>query len=166
MSMAKIVITDKVKSIDFTQLKEKLMDPTEGKGWSKDECDTIELLYKDFLILMWMHPNEYIVPNKVIDEFWHAHILDTRKYHADCDLIFGEYLHHFPYFGLRGEEDKKDLEDTFSETKKLWIREFGYEMDRPLTESKISNEKVTQSNQHSASNWNNASCKGSCYSRH
>lgn len=27
---------------------------------------------------------------------WHAHILFTQKYAADCDRIFGSFLHHFP----------------------------------------------------------------------
>lgn len=27
------------------------------------------------------------------------------KYAADCEAVFGYFLHHFPYVGLRGEED-------------------------------------------------------------
>lgn len=36
------------------------------------------------------------VPNKQIDEMWHEHILDTRKYSDDCQTVFGYYLHHTP----------------------------------------------------------------------
>ena len=163
MNKSKTEIAKKVeliKSIDFTQLKEKLMDPNEGKGWSKDECNDLELLYKDFLVLMLKYPEKSIVPTTMIDEFWHAHILDTRKYHEDCKLIYGEYLHHFPYFGLRGESDKKDLEDSFTATKKLWVSEFGYEVDNPFIKVSIyTHKKVTN-----ASSCRNcvSTCAGSC----
>jgi hypothetical protein len=46
---------------------------------------------------------------KIVDEIWHQHILDTHAYHRDCDAIFGSYLHHFPYFGMRGDADAQAL---------------------------------------------------------
>ena len=39
--------------------------------------------------------------------------------------IFGEFIHHFPYLGLRGEADKANLESSFSETKQLFHDLFG-----------------------------------------
>ncbi len=65
------------------------------------------------------------MPDKELDSFWHAHILDTMKYADDCEQIFGHFLHHFPYFGLRGEEDAQHLQDAFAETKRLYQAEFG-----------------------------------------
>jgi hypothetical protein len=35
-------------------------------------------------------------PNKVVDIFWHTHILFTQKYFKDCEVVFGHYLHHEP----------------------------------------------------------------------
>ncbi len=35
-------------------------------------------------------------PSKVVDIFWHTHILFTQKYFQDCDAVFGHYLHHEP----------------------------------------------------------------------
>src|SRR5262249_39319225 len=61
------------------------------------------------------------------DRFWHMHILDTRKYAADCDAVFGHFLHHFPYLGLRGEEDAKALDAAFAQMQALLAREFGPE---------------------------------------
>lgn len=69
-----------------------------------------------------------IVPKISMDQMWHQHILDTRAYHKDSMTIFGEYFHHFPYFGLRGETDKINLENSFQETQKLYFNEFGEEM--------------------------------------
>ena len=63
------------------------------------------LSYDLFLYLMKKFPNEHTAPMFDVDIFWHYHILDTMKYAADCDAIFGYFLHHFPYVGLRGEDD-------------------------------------------------------------
>jgi len=72
-----------------------------------------------------MHPRDKIVPNKLVDAFWHAHILDTMKYAADCEHVFGHFVHHFPYFGLRGEEDARELQDAFATTKQRYENLFG-----------------------------------------
>ncbi|HEU4561412.1 MAG TPA: hypothetical protein VFS20_26400 [Longimicrobium sp.] len=56
---------------------------------------------------------------------WHYHILDTRAYHRDCQTLFGEYFHHFPYFGMRGEEDEQNLERAFKMTGVLYEEAFG-----------------------------------------
>ena len=37
-----------------------------------------------------------IHPTVAADLAWHHHILDTKKYMADCDAVFGAYLHHNP----------------------------------------------------------------------
>jgi hypothetical protein len=44
-------------------------------------------------------------PTKDIDMFWHAHILDIHHDEADCDRIFGYFLHHNPHFGSNGEQN-------------------------------------------------------------
>jgi hypothetical protein len=66
-----------------------------------------------------------VVPSKEIDIFWHTHILDTQKYMSDCENLFGKYIHHFPYFGMRGEKDRRHLEKAFCETEKLFLLHFG-----------------------------------------
>ena len=43
---------------------------------------------------------------------WHRHILDTRAYASDCERIFRNFMHYFPYFGLRGEADAVALESA------------------------------------------------------
>ena len=32
----------------------------------------------------------------VLAQVWHAHILYTEQYVADCERVFGHYLHHSP----------------------------------------------------------------------
>jgi hypothetical protein len=60
-----------------------------------------------------------------VDTFWHYHILDTRKYAADCQAVFGQFLHHFPYSGLRGNEDAAAHEAACERMRVLYEETFG-----------------------------------------
>lgn len=111
-----------VAALDFTMLKHKL---AEEYGWDAEHADEVESLYRRFLALNMIYPERKICPTGPIDEFWHAHILDTRAYAEDCDKLFGRFLHHFPYFGMRGPEDRQNLENTFDASRELFIRHFG-----------------------------------------
>jgi len=99
-------LLEKLDLLNLDCIKIKLMDKEEGKGWSREEADKLEVSYKRFLY-MTHFSDEPIVPTKDIDSFWHQHILDTEKYAEDCEKVFGYFMHHFPYFGMRGEEDAK-----------------------------------------------------------
>jgi hypothetical protein len=120
-----------VDAIDFAPIRFKLMDEAEGEGWTEDQAFAAERAYKVFLILNAKYPRRSVVPNKVIDTYWHYHILDTAKYAEDCQCVFGYFLHHFPYFGMRGAEDAANLARAFSETKKLFEAEYGGPMPSP-----------------------------------
>lgn len=113
---------DRVSALDFTMLRSKLM---EEKSWTVEMCDETEAMYRKFLALNLRYPDQKICPTGPIDEFWHAHILDTQAYASDCDELFGQYLHHFPYFGMRGPQDQANLEEAFSASVELFIRHFG-----------------------------------------
>ena len=121
-----------VAEINLTKVKNKLMLPKseEGEEWSQEKCDEAELEYKRFLTLLKLYPNEKFVPNKLIDEMWHRHILDTAAYRKDCQKTFGVFIDHYPYYGLNGREDKINLDKDFLKTKVLYQLTFGVEMDR------------------------------------
>jgi hypothetical protein len=112
----------RVHAIDFTMVRMKLMIE---KAWTRETCDEIEDLYRKFLALNLRYPHRTICPTGPIDEFWHAHILDTRKYGEDCRALFGGLLHHFPYFGLRGPDDEAALDRAFAASVELFITHFG-----------------------------------------
>jgi hypothetical protein len=101
--------TDAVWTIDLGPIKAKLMHMEAGEGWSRQRADIVEVEYRRFLHLMKIYPNEQLAPSVDTDTFWHYHILDTMKYAVDCDTVFGYFLHHFPYLGLRGEDDEQVL---------------------------------------------------------
>jgi len=60
--------------------------------------------YRKMLGLVQAKPSAAVVPSKLVDLVWHAHILDTAAYARDTRRLFGHYLHHAPSFG--GSEEK------------------------------------------------------------
>ena len=78
------------------------------EGWDLLKVDRAEFYYRCFLQANLNHPEKRLAPTREIDIFWHHHILDTQKYMEDCQAIFGRYLHHFPYSGLRSQQDGAD----------------------------------------------------------
>ena len=119
------ITAPKIDALDLSMIKRKLQDPEEGLGWSSEECDAIEVEYKRYLALKRTYRDHEIVPNQLVDKFWHYHILDTVKYAEDCQTIFGYFLHHYPYFGMNGPEDEQALQDAFDETTELYEAHFG-----------------------------------------
>jgi len=118
-----------IEALDLDPIKLKLMDPEEGQGWSREYAERMELAYKRFLTLLATHPEETLAAGKDVDKFWHGHILDTLKYAEDCDKVFGCFLHHFPYFGMRGAEDAANLAKAGETMRRLYQQEFGQDHD-------------------------------------
>ncbi|MGJ7534629.1 MULTISPECIES: glycine-rich domain-containing protein [unclassified Variovorax] len=114
-----------INALDLTPIKFKACRKEDGYGWSAGYADQMEVAYKRYLILHAKHPDLTLAPEQDVDRFWHMHILDTRKYAADCETTFGYFLHHFPYLGLRGEEDAQALQAAFLEMQRLTVEEFG-----------------------------------------
>lgn len=113
-----------VEKLDFMTQNEKLISYS---GWKSEKVMAVEALYKEWLILHKVYGDKFaLAPNKALDEYWHYHILDTKKYMADCDLVFGYYLHHYPYFGLTEAEPAQDLEQGFLLTQELFKKHFGH----------------------------------------
>lgn len=110
--------------VDLSMVKMKLMDKEEGEGWEEAYADEVIEEYRKFLVLT-KNNKEAIVPSTIVDKVWHHHILDTHAYAPDCERIFGHFLHHFPYFGMRGEQDYHDLQNAFARTLELYEKTFG-----------------------------------------
>ena len=116
-------------------------------GWDAARVEGAAKDYRRWLYLVGKTDQD-LVPVGDIDDVWHAHILDTAKYAADCDAIFGFFFHHFPYLGLRGEEDERQLYDCVETTMALWVKTFGCAPTSQGTRrvcSKVSNARVCSS---------------------
>jgi len=111
--------------LDLSNVRMKLADPEEGHGYTEPQLDVMEDEYRKFLALHLAYPDADVVPCKLVDEIWHQHILDTAAYREDCDAIFGRFLDHFPYFGMRDEQDAQALEDAYADTIDRYRDAFG-----------------------------------------
>jgi len=112
-----------IDNIDFSRIINKLVN---YNGWLSEDALLTCKQYRNFLFLnRKYHANEALPPSEDIDEFWHAHILDTEAYAKDCQAIFGKFMHHYPYFGIDGRSDMHTANRAFETTKELYFKEFG-----------------------------------------
>jgi hypothetical protein len=82
------------KAIDTLDLSSVTAAVSKRKLLKSSQVSVGEELYRVFLFLKKIYPNAPVRPHPAADIFWHEHILQTKKYHADCKKIFGKYLHH------------------------------------------------------------------------
>ena len=102
--LEKLLAKRHIQNLDLTSVRIKL---NEKLGWSWDQARRVEGDYKRFLYaLTHKRPDDLLSPpTQEVDEFWHQHILDTRKYREDCETIFGHYVDHTP--GLDPEKQRR-----------------------------------------------------------
>ena len=95
------------------------------KGWwwsRRHDVDRLESEYRQFLFLVASNPGKAVVPwTEAMDDFWHEHILDTRRYEADCQAIFGRMMHHDPHL-TKGSQPQRA---AFGDTKAMYRAAFG-----------------------------------------
>jgi hypothetical protein len=114
-----------ISELDLDPIKVKLMHAESGEGWTLEKANAVAFEYRRFLYLMKKFPTEQTAPLVDVDTFWHYHILDTMKYEADCQAVFGYFLHHFPYIGLRGEDDEVAHQRIGARMQELYEETFG-----------------------------------------
>jgi hypothetical protein len=119
-----------IAALNLDPIKVKLMHKESGEGWSRSYTDAVEFEYRRFLYLVKKFPKEQAAPLFDVDVFWHYHILDTMKYAADCEAVFGYFLHHFPYVGLRGDEDVKAHQRVGERMRELYEQTYGEKYNR------------------------------------
>jgi hypothetical protein len=113
-----------IAALNLDPIKEKLMHEESGEGWSRAYADAVEFEYRRFLYLVKKFPAEQAAPLFDVDVFWHYHILDTMKYAADCEQVFGYFLHHAPYSG-RGDDDAIAHQRNGARMQELYEATFG-----------------------------------------
>jgi hypothetical protein len=63
-------------------------------GWTPERAAAIERRYRGFFYLKITLPGGMASPTPEVDEFWHQHIINTRRYAPDCMNVAGQFLHH------------------------------------------------------------------------
>ena len=81
-----------VEELELSNVKAKVMAK---QSWSQEFADKVETDYRLFLARARFNR---ATPTRHVDEMWHTHILDTQKYAADCDALFGRFIHHVPEY--------------------------------------------------------------------
>ena len=115
-------LTSRVAAIDLDRVKRKLM---KDEGWTEAEADTATGRYRRFLVMGLLKPDFHLVPARDIDKVWHQHILHTRLYAADCETLFGRFMHHNP--GSSDTVEMEHLRDNLERTKAFYRETFGEE---------------------------------------
>ncbi|NJL21602.1 MAG: hypothetical protein HC895_13560 [Leptolyngbyaceae cyanobacterium SM1_3_5] len=65
-----------------------------------------------------------MIPSSEIEQVWHYHVLDARKYAEDCQLLFGYVIHPAPYLGVSGRQDDYDQIKAYALTQVLLAKYF------------------------------------------
>jgi len=114
---------DAIEKLDLTRIVEKAMAVYD---WPRERALEADRWYRNFLRLCHEVDGPVAAIGRDADDLWHLHILDTRKYEADCEAVFGRFLSHRPLYG----EPDADERRLFEETRELYVRSFGAVPDR------------------------------------
>jgi hypothetical protein len=112
------------EELELNSVRDSLI---EKQGWTLARAEAARAEYVRFLTLLQRRPGFMLIPwrneegQEDLDQFWHQHILDTVKYAADCNALFGRMIHHNPHV-VRGSGDETDAEEK---TQRLYARTFG-----------------------------------------
>ena len=118
-----------IQDLDLTDIQNKLIHVF---NWPTANAELCCEQYKNYLLLQKKYGHEIpLPPSQCIDEAWHLHILDTRKYKKDCEDFLGRFLDHDPYYpkvdtgspDIAGDTLK--YVDMFERTQELYFQEFG-----------------------------------------
>lgn len=118
-------LPEKIRNLDLGPIKFKLLNEDSEVDWSEARISAVEEEYRRFLTLADEGNGRPTSPSRNVDVFWHHHILDTEKYYNDMMSVFGHMMHHFPYLGLRSEEDKGLLYEAYRDTRMRYLERFG-----------------------------------------
>lgn len=121
-------VKEYIQAIDFSKNIDKLVS---YDGWLREDAEQTCEQYRKFLWVNKLYSDQHggaLPPSEDIDEFWHNHILDTHAYIKDCEMIFGKYFHHYPYFGIDSKTNMNDLNQAFAKTQELFLKEFSEEI--------------------------------------
>jgi hypothetical protein len=104
-----------VEELDLQPVWKQLVN---RKGWEPARANLAERRYRRFLYLLSANLGLRGVPTPEIDEFWHQHILNTRKYWQDCKKLRGSYIHHLPASGEEDADEHSMMEGAYFD---MWI---------------------------------------------
>lgn len=137
LSTKSLACIEKLRSLSLLPIVARLMDSQEGCGWTLPQAIRAIERYKTFLFVSYLYPEILLVPTREIDRVWHVHILHTRKYRQDCEMLFGHFIDHEPDFELWGESHQKNFDEAFAQTQRLLALFEGYFTQADLEDQEL-----------------------------
>jgi len=119
LSTQALACMEKLQALDLSTIAAYLMNPQNGYGWTRQQAFRAIERYKTFLFISSLYPQTVLVPTQEIDHVWHCHILHTRKYRQDCEMLFGYFIDHEPASEVWSERDGQKLDTMFVQTQAL-----------------------------------------------
>jgi len=126
-----IETTDAIEQIRFDLIRWKMENSPGNCAISSEESELAIEEYKRFLTLKQDNPEVSMAPTNLMDEVWHFHILDTKRYAADCERLFGRLFHHSPSYGPHESTERQaSLAESFERMSSLYLERYGHD---PIT---------------------------------
>jgi hypothetical protein len=73
------------------------------------DADLVERGFRQFFMACARSDGKYVaMPSKAVDAYWHALILDTKRYAEWCERTLGRFLHHMPAERLGSDAGAND----------------------------------------------------------
>ena len=93
-------LPDVIRSLNLGPIIWKLSsegsEVPESERLSEAQALRLSEEYRRFLTLAVEGDGRTTTPSRTIDQFWHQHILDTKKYYEDMKAVFGHMMHPEP----------------------------------------------------------------------
>ena len=119
LAVVQAVSSFELPEFDLSFVTEQLASYPDFADWDSSRFDHAVLEYRRFLALCRSYPHKLVGLSIDADQIWHQHVLNTRRYIADCDSYFGEYFHHSPALS---EEEQAAAK---RQTDELYLEVFG-----------------------------------------
>jgi hypothetical protein len=119
LSTQALVCLEQLISLDLSSIAAYLTNSETGYGWTRQQALQAIGRYKTFLFVSYLHPEISLVPTQEIDRVWHCHILHTRKYREDCEMLFGYFIDHEPESETWDEANPQNMDAAFTQTQAL-----------------------------------------------
>ena len=125
LSAEALACLEKLNSLNLWPIVAYLTDSKKGCGWTLEQAFRAIGRYKTFLFISYLYPQTLLVPTPEIDRVWHVHILHTRQYRQDCQMLFGRFIDHEPDGEGSGIADQPSLNTDFIPPPALLVQYFG-----------------------------------------
>lgn len=92
-------LSDRLAFINTYPFSDTLLHKVQARHpqLSAEDLQGVARALRAYFRIHLQHPQAFLgMPSVVVDDLWHALILDTRAYQSFCDQAFGHFLHHIP----------------------------------------------------------------------